>query len=221
MSGDWVSHSVEFLKLGVVFPTGFYDASIVLVGMQGELVNSSLDLLNWTQQFEPEVWAMCGATVLCSALVYIFLEWIGGGGDDTYSTRDGKEEQETGNNNNDSADGRDWATRLGDNLYAPHLNATTNFDYAPTTGACRIFAISVALWVLLFSSTYTASLASFYVETNSNSQTVDSIEAAIQANSALCVITGTYMENHLTRQHPNAQTVGVDTYDVGAIHGMG
>ena len=92
-----------------------------------------------------------------------------------------------------------------------YLNFTQNLEYAPNSVAGRIFSVSMGLWALIMTATYTANLASLFVEELSYPLVVDSIEQAVQLGYPICTYGGTNTDDMIKYKHPDAVRIPKDT----------
>lgn len=74
--GRWVKN-LERLKAGVSFPEGYYDASYILVGVAkppGD--NTTIDLWQWLEPFDPYVWLCIVITIVVSGVLFQILDYV-------------------------------------------------------------------------------------------------------------------------------------------------
>ncbi|CAB9527918.1 receptor ionotropic, NMDA 1 [Seminavis robusta] len=174
--------SVERMELGVSFIEPFFDGSLILIDQKDPPVDTNaINLSNWTKPFEPAVWILIGLTILMSALVYQLIEHL-----------------------NDERENRSMGQWFSDNFYLSWLNFTQNFEYAPNSTPGRIFGISMGLWGLVMTATYTANLASFFVAELHYPIVVESIEQAVQLGYPICTYGNTNAEKMVKEKYPDA-----------------
>ncbi|CAB9525231.1 expressed unknown protein [Seminavis robusta] len=143
---DWWVASRERLNDGVAFVEEFLDSSFVVItrdalDKQTSKKVSVSSFFNWLKPYDTAVWIMTLFTILLSGGVYQVLEWY------------------ADERNDRSA----WEWWLG-NAYLSFINATQAYEYQPKSLASRIFGISMAIWALVMTATYTANLASLLLD---------------------------------------------------------
>ncbi|CAB9518315.1 receptor subunit 1 [Seminavis robusta] len=69
------ANSLERLQSGITFPQGFYDDSLILVAV-AEPPNdtTSINMWQWLEPFETEVWICIVVTILCSGVLFQILD---------------------------------------------------------------------------------------------------------------------------------------------------
>ncbi|CAB9526101.1 receptor ionotropic, NMDA 1 [Seminavis robusta] len=178
-------HTVERMEGGVTFPEPWYDDSMILIDRQRSLRETNdVDPLNWTKPFEPAVWGMIVLTVVLSGLVYQFIEHLSGERED-----------------------RSLYQWFSDNLYLSAINFSQNFEYAPSSLAGRLFGVSMTIWALVITATYTANLASLFVESRVEPVLVNSMEEAVVYGYPVCTYENTNADFFIRETFPNAQRV--------------
>lgn len=185
----WVNRwdqSLERMDMGIAFMEPWYDSSIILIDKREWYTRYSDDftvdtIWNWARPFHGEVWIMIAVTILISGFVYQFLEHMDG------------ERQE-----------RAQSQWFYDNLYLSLLNFTQNFSYAPTSGAGRIFSVSMAFWAMIVTATYTANLAGFMITTAQQTPTIDSILDAVVQGIPICTYANTNGDFVIQERYPMA-----------------
>lgn len=120
--------STERLNSGIAYCEAWFDSFIILIERiepvgQDETKVEVVQLV--MRPLNSAVWAVTAATVVASALVYQFLEHLGG-----------RREE------------RSWRRWFMDNLYLSSINFTQNFTYEPPTLAGRILGVSFAFWTM-------------------------------------------------------------------------
>ncbi|CAB9518622.1 receptor ionotropic, delta-2 [Seminavis robusta] len=182
ISIDAWDHSVERMEFGVTFTEPWFDSSFILIDRRRNLRQSnSIDLFNWTKPFEPAVWGMIVFTIILSGLVYQVIEYLNG------------EREE-----------RSLYQWMSDNIYLSAINFSQNFEYAPSSLAGRIFGVSMTLWALVITATYTANLASLFVDSKLEPVLVDSMESAVVYGYRVCTVDNTNMDFYIRDTYPKA-----------------
>jgi len=179
---NWWDLSVERMEKGVAYIEPWFDGSIVLIDRMETLENTNVvNLWNWTRPFEGSVWILAIFTILVSAVIYQFLEYM-----------------------DDECHERTRYQWFSDNLYLSSLNFTQNFEYAPNSASARLFAVSMGIWAMVMTATYTANLASLFVEAQSSTEIIDSIDLAIANNVPICTFGNTNADFLIKEQYKNA-----------------
>ena len=130
---NWWDLSVERMEKGVAYIEPWFDGSVVLIDrIDPPEATNSVNLWNWLRPFESSVWILTAVTILISGLVFQFLEYM-------------CEERHE----------RSFLQWFSDNLYLSSLNFTQNFEYAPASASGRLFAVSMGIWALVLTATYT------------------------------------------------------------------
>ncbi|CAB9520482.1 receptor ionotropic, NMDA 1 [Seminavis robusta] len=179
---DW-DHSAERMAMGVTYTVPWYDGSLILIDRRKSNNDgtNTINPLNWTKPFEPAVWGMIILTVIISAMVYQLIEYLNG-------------EQEE----------RSLYQWFSDNLYLSAINFSQNFEYAPNSFAGRIFGVSMTLWALVITATYTANLASLFVEARVDPGLVESMEEAVVFGYPVCTYENTNSDFYIRETFPKA-----------------
>ncbi|CAB9505230.1 receptor subunit 1 [Seminavis robusta] len=182
ISVTWWDHSIERMEKGVAFVEPWYDGSLVLINQHDPPIQeSSIVLSNWLLPFDASVWMLIITTIIASALVYQLIEFM-----------------------NDEREERSMYQWFSDNLYLSSLNFSQNFEYAPNSLAGRIFGISMSIWALVITATYTANLASLLVQHGKQGLVIDSIERAMVANVPICTYGGSNSDTVIQNKYQKA-----------------
>jgi hypothetical protein len=140
-----------------------------------------INIFNWLRPFTSAVWMLTFITVVISGFCHQLLEWLNG------ERRDRSQWQ--------------W---FADNFYLSWLNITQNYEYAPNSFSTRVFGISMGIWALVMTATYTANLASLLVEAKEPPFTVDSIEQAVFLEIPVCTYGNTNADIVIKRRYEKA-----------------
>ncbi|KAL3942941.1 MAG: hypothetical protein SGBAC_002969 [Bacillariaceae sp.] len=184
---DWWASNVERLNLGVAYTKEWYDSSIILVGKEEpeEVIDKTIewnDFWNWTKPFTVEVWITTFATILLSGFVYMMLEWL-----------------------NDEVDDRNLWRWFTDNLYLSAINATQAYEYGtPRSFPAKLFGVSMALWALILTATYTANLASLLVDRRVGVLEIETVAEAAVFGYPICTVAGTNADTYIQDNFPQA-----------------
>jgi Ligand-gated ion channel len=182
ISCDWWAESLERLRLGVQFLTPWYDSSLVLLTKRvDEVISDEIVLSNWLLPYETSVWLLTILTVILSGLVHQWLEWL-----------------------QDERDDRSlWEWWL-ENWYLSALNFTQTYEFQPKTLASRLFGVSMAIWALVMTATYTANLASLLVARKPASVVIENVEQAAVYGLPICLMAGTYADTIIKNDYQSA-----------------
>jgi hypothetical protein len=181
ISTDWWDRSLERMDAGVAFLQPWMDSSLILIDQPEALVVVT-DVWNWMKPFTAHVWFMTIFTILLSALAYQSIEFL-----------------------TNERQGRSMWQWFLDNLYLSSINFSQNFEYAPTSLPGRVFAVSMTLWALLMTATYTANLASLLVEEGKPLPPVESIEDAVLRRKKICTYANSNSDDFLMQEFPQAR----------------
>jgi hypothetical protein len=186
MAAGW-TETIERMNRGVVFPEGWRDGSIIMVGIESAN-DSKLHVWSFLQPFDKGLWIMIAVTILVSGLVYYVLEHF-----------------------NQQSD-LQYLTRPTESIYLAALSFTQQSNFQPRTDYARLFAWSLMFWALLVTSAYTANLASFLVVENTPSVNINSIGDAVRLNYPLCVWSTTAEDTIVSGAYPQAKIVRKTEY---------
>lgn len=179
---DWWGQNLERKKLGVAYLEGWFDSSLVLIGKgRGKEDKPKISFWNWLRPYDARVWLMTIFTVLLSGLVYQLLEW----------QADEREDRSA------------WDWWL-ENFYLSALNSTQAYEYEPKTLAARVYGVSMAIWALVMTATYTANLASLLVDSRGAPRGPQNLEEAVAFGHSICVWEGTFSDSHIRKTYRSA-----------------
>jgi hypothetical protein len=182
--GIW-GKSVDRISLGVSFPTGWYDISVVLVEhFEPSQSTNVVNIWAFLNPFTLSVWLAIVGFITLTGLVYWLLEYLDVNTDE----------------------GHEIASPLC-NIYLAATAFTGHFSFAPNTHPSRILAFSWTFWVLIVVAAYTANLASFMVTPNVTFYRVSTFEDAIRTNAAICVQGGALPELLIRKKYPELRLV--------------
>ena len=126
---------------GIAYIEPWFDGSVILIRKQRPPKENDVYLWSVFLPFETNLWIMIIGTVIVSAFIFQILEYFGGERDD-----------------------RSLSQWTRDSIYLSFLNFTQNYEYAPSSPGSRLYGVSMAIWSLVIAATYTANLASLFVE---------------------------------------------------------
>ena len=181
--------SIDRMALGVSFPVGFFDSSLVI----GELYQPNqskpkVDLWSFLKPFAAHLWLTIVATVIVSGLVYWLLEhW------------------------NKDADELELDTKPIASIFYTSLAVTGHYEFSPQTHSARLLGFSLTFWALIVSASYTANLASFLVTPRVQNYKYSTVEEAAAKKASLCVQDGAILQKIIEEMYPDVTTVGKDS----------
>jgi hypothetical protein len=178
-----VATSIDRMASGVSFPKGWYDARLIMVGIEQD-DSSSLDVWSFTKPFSTGVWGLIVATLCVSGLIYMGLEGF-----------------------DEGSDSQVLENKPFENVFLASLMFTGHFEYQPTSNGARLLTLSLAFFCLLVASAYTANLASYLVVDKVSSIRIDSAEDAVRQGYRICVVDTTIADESLTRAFPAAKII--------------
>ena len=174
VSVDWWIETPARKSVGIFFPAGWFDASLMLVTKKkGVKLDVAELLFSWSRPFSFSLWCLVIVTWVFAGVIY----WIVEDGD---LDGDGKDR-----NLVEFSYTRNWQ-----NLLVSILNTALEFAgakwHTPRTFAGRVFALGWLFARLLLISSYTANLASTFITDSLANYQVESIPDAIARNLQLC-----------------------------------
>lgn len=190
VSVDWWSRSLERLSMGVSFTRPWYDSGTILVEREVDEGEETEEVIwfNWLRPYTTSVWLTTLATILLSAVVYQWLELLAG----------------------DSGDRDTWEW-FQQNLYLSAINFTQAYEYKPKSLAGRIFGVSMAVWALVMTATYTANLASLLVERQKEKPTISTLAEAAVFGKSVCSVNGYVSDTHIRNEYPDLKRISYET----------
>lgn len=177
---DWWPVNLERMSYGVAFTKEWYDSSVLLIKQEEPVVISDdINMWNWLRPYETNVWLLTMFTIVLSGLVYQWLEWLQG---------------EQGD--------RTWWEWWSENWYLSAINFTQAYEYRTTSFATKVFGISMAVWALVMTATYTANLASLLVERKAPQAHVETLAEAAVFGKTICTIAGHNSDMYIRDNFP-------------------
>lgn len=185
VNADWWAQNLARMNMGIAFLEEWYDSSILLIKKETpEVISDDVNFWNWLKPYNQNVWICTVVTVLLSGLVFQCLEWF-----------------------DDAREERTMWEWFSQNFYLSAINFTQAYEYQPRSLASRIFGISMAIWALVMTATYTANLASLLVERKPTAIQVESIEEAAAFGYKICTFEGTNSDTHIKTNFQKAQRI--------------
>ena len=193
ISVEYWSKLASRLNLGVSFPEGWYDSSIILVERvqrrSSSSQKSSFDLWNFLRPFDTYVWLLIAASVIVTGILYWFLEKI-----------------------NTEADARSLDTRPLSSIFLSAIVFTTHFEFRPNTSAAMLLSWSWTFWSLIVAAAYTANLAAFLSFAGQEQPHVfyASLDQVVRREVPICVNRYAAQDTYITAKYPNANLIRID-----------
>ena len=157
---DWWVREIERVSIGITGPTGWYDASTVIIGKDDSITSRKVDLFSVFTPFKYDVWIMIVFTVLMSGFIYHFIDYI---------LHHGRHED-----------------RIGDNIYKSVMAFSGNPDSSPCFGPSRAILVSMTLLSIVIVAAYTANLASFLI--SDTTLVIKDFQDVINNKYRVCVV---------------------------------
>ena len=180
---DWWAQTLDRMNMGVSFLQEWQDSSIILITKEGkEDISDEIKFWNWLRPYDYRVWALTVFTILLSGFVYQWLEWFADERDDRTM----------------------WEWWL-ENFYLSAINFTQAYEYSPKTLSARLFGISMAIWALVMTATYTANLASLLVDRKEEEAKIETIEQIAVFHKTICTYEGTFSDTLIADQYPSVR----------------
>ncbi|CAB9499481.1 expressed unknown protein [Seminavis robusta] len=191
LNADWWAQNLDRMNQGAVFHEDWYDGSIILITKTvPEVISDEIVWTNWMLPYEPSVWALTVFTIVLSGIVYQIIEWLA-----------------------DDRGNRSLWEWWQENCYLSFINFTQAYEYHPKNLAGRIFGISMALWALVMTATYTANLASLYVDRKPQVVQVDTVEQAAVFGFKICTWENTNTDLYVKENYPSAYRIPKKTIE--------
>lgn len=193
ISVEYWSKLASRLNLGVSFPEGWYDSSIILVERvqrrSSSSQKSSFDLWSFLRPFDLYVWLLIAASVILTGLLYWFLEKI-----------------------NSEADARSLDTRPLSSIFLSAIVFTTHFEFRPNTSAAMLLSWSWTFWSLIVAAAYTANLAAFLSFAGQEQPHVfyASLDQVVRREVPICVNRYAAQDTYITEKYPSANLIRID-----------
>lgn len=190
LTADYWAQTLERMSLGMAFVEGWLDASMVLIGKQPKPEDDKgIKLWNWLKPYDVWVWLMTIFTILLSGAVYQILEWYA--------------------NERDERSLWEWWL---ENVYLSTINFTQAYEYQPKTLPSRLFGVSMAIWALVMTATYTANLASLLVDRGLPAVGPQTMEEVAVFKHRVCVWKGTSLDTYIRDTYHSAIRIEKQAY---------
>jgi len=185
---EWV-HTQERRERGISFPTGWFDASTILV-RYSEDDHFVFDVYAFLKPFSMEVWGMIVGVFIVSGLLYWMIDKIANWGTDN-----------------------EVNSILYDMFLATMTFTQHHMYWDPSGHGKRIFAFSASFWSLVLASAYTANLASFLVSQGQTAETATDFSDVNQQKIPLCARANAAVESELKNKYKDLQLTTADDFD--------
>ena len=183
ISVDNWAKTVKRMRLGVAFPEGWYDSSLVMV----ERIDPTAEDVNmWSflTPFQWPVWLALCITIVLTGAVYWILERL-----------------------NRESDTAQLEKQPVTTIFLSALTFMGHFDFNPGTHSARMLALSYTFFTLLFVSSYTANLASFLVANQTPQFSVQTLAQAVRFDISVCVQASSNQDEILSELYPGIKLI--------------
>ena len=179
--------------LGVSFPKGWYDGSIIIIAKQEtENYFDTFSPFSWSKPFTPGVWLFLLATMIVTGIVSMRLD------------PHVREKAETTKH------------LLLSNIYSALIVFTGHLDLDPNTHSGQLVSFSLSFFAMLMLSAYTANLASFLViEKASLSFQVNTVNDIVRMQKTMCIYAQSATQEAVASSYPDA--LFVEKHDDTAV----
>jgi Ligand-gated ion channel len=178
ISVDTWYRSADRISLGISFPQGWFDSSIILAGTED--TSDRVDIWGFLIPFEWSVWLSIAGAIFFSGFVFFILERLNPNPDEELHLE----------------------KKPVTVIFLAAITFTGYFKFNPNNNAVRLMSFSWTFWALIMASAYTANLASFLVERNEVSTSVTTIEDAIRLSVPVCVQRSTIIDEFVSKKFP-------------------
>jgi len=219
ISINWWLHNPERVALGATFPKGWYDASIIMVGVQEGNEESDFDALSWKKPFTNGVWLMMIITLVISGLTSFYL--------DEYekkqmSNKKSEDKQETVLQNIVRLSKKGLLEKkesISSSIHKSFIVFTGHMDLDAISFPGQLVAFSLSFFAMLMLSAYTANLATSLVVTSIPRSTINDITDIIGAGLKMCIMSDSAFEESIRQNYNGANFVRKST-DKDIIDGL-
>ncbi|CAB9521570.1 receptor subunit 1 [Seminavis robusta] len=187
--------SISRSELGISFPAGWWDSSIVLVESLQES-KREVNLWGFLSPFKVTVWITIGATIVFTGLMYWCLEYL-----------------------DVKADERDLEDKPMASIFYAALVFVGHLEFRPKTHSARILSWSWTFWAVIVGSAYTANMASFLVSPQVDVYRISSMEQAMALDADICVQGGGVLATILEQKYGKLNLVPKDS-EAGIFKGL-
>lgn len=164
IAADYWGRSSPRMALGIAFPKGWYDGSIILVQSKDAGRSKFSQMWSFLDPFHYRVWMLILFSIVFTGICYWLLERL-----------------------NLESDERELENKPMAAIFLASLTFTGHFEFWPNTNAARLLSFSWTFWALILSSAYTANMASFLVSRNEYQYPITTFEEALKQDATICV----------------------------------
>jgi hypothetical protein len=173
------------MSMGISFPSGWYDSSIVLAErIDAGSTKRVLNLWSFVMPFKFRLWVIIFLSMFFTGIVYWLLEYM-----DT------------------DADERHLETQPLGSIFYSAIVFTGHLDLRPNTTSARILAFSWTFWVMIVAAAYTANMASFLVSRRVTVYKYSTIQDVLRLDASLCVQDSSAIHGILQRKYPTLRLI--------------
>ena len=182
VSVSWWYISPEREALGISFPMGWYDGTVIMIKKENPVKYlGAFHLYAWSDPFTPGVWLLLLVTLIFTGCVALYLDPNSRGG--KFPTFD----------------------ILLSNLQTSLIAFTGSIELHPSTHAAKAVSLSLSFFAMLMLSAYTANLASFLViEKSSVALEVNTVGDIVKFGKTICIDGSAAPREAIEQDYPNA-----------------
>jgi len=200
IAATWIVHTSERGALGISYPLGWYDSSLIIIGSKNKRSDTSrFSFKSWTTPFSGGVWLMLIVTLVITGIFFACFE---AGTKPLHGGVKGLK-----------------YLRLPYNILGSFIGFTGHLNVDMERQSILIVKFSLSVFAILMIAAYTANLASFLVVTNSPFMQVNNIGDIVNQQLRMCVIGGSSSIERIKLIHPAAlfETKGTDKEVVAGL----
>ena len=166
---DWWLQLPSRVELGLSFPRGWYDGSIIVVGRKKD-VNNRFSAFSWKGPFSNQVWILLIVTLLVTGILCYVIE-------NGFAIPKLKFNELSV-----------FITDITDHIYMSMIVFTGHMNLKTKTKPGQLVSFSLSFFAMLMLSAYTANLASFLVRKNSGRVDIGGVEDIVLQGKSMCII---------------------------------
>ena len=171
---DWWGETSQRVEMNITFPTGWYDASIIVIGLNDHSKGGKQNFFNflWMRPFSIPVWILLIVTLLISGILCYLIE-----------TKFIMPKYRLDEFNR-------YFTDISDHIYMSGMVFTEHMNLKTHTYPGHVVSFSLSFFSMLMISTYTANLAGFLVMKNSHLTGIDGVGDLVKNGNSICIYHG-------------------------------
>jgi Ligand-gated ion channel len=178
-------NSIERQALGISFPAGWYDSSIVIAErLDSTMKQRAINTWAFVNPFHWLTWLVIVGFVIVTGLLYWLFEFF-----------------------LPDSDVAQFQNSPIECIYHTSMVVTGTFGFQPNTHAARLLSFSWTFWVLFVVSAYVANLASHLVTRDTRILRIGSLEEAYNLDLKVCVQKGAVVESILKHKYPDLKLI--------------